>query len=258
MRRTGSARPQIPRRATETSGSPQTSEATRTSEAPQSGRALREETQILAHETNAAPPAIPHWDGPPLSAWRAWTPRELAARIGSAPITWYVVGGFGIDTWIGHATRAHDDLEIAVPRASFSALAAQLAPLAPHVVGEGEVRRLGPGGVHPASRHQTWMLDPETHTWRVDVMLDRGDDTTWVFRRDPTIQLPLGEAVVRRDGIPVLCPQAILLYKAKLTRDKDEQDFEACLPRLDTPARSWLADCLRRTHPGHDWIRRLD
>ncbi|MFF8279123.1 hypothetical protein ACF05T_23855 [Streptomyces lateritius] len=48
-----------------------------------------------------------------------------------------------------------------------------------------------------------------------------------------------------------------LFYKAKATRDKDETDFEAVLPLLDAPARTWLADAINAIAPDHLWLRRL-
>jgi hypothetical protein len=47
-----------------------------------------------------------------------------------------------------------------------------------------------------------------------------------------------------------------LLLKAKQPRPKDEADFAAFLPRLDEPARRWLADALSLLHPGHPWLAR--
>jgi hypothetical protein len=60
-----------------------------------------------------------------------------------------------------------------------------------------------------------------------------------------------------RDGVPFLRPEGVLLYKAKLQRPKDEQDFASVLPKLDPSARNWLRDALRIAHPDHAWIAAL-
>jgi hypothetical protein len=88
-------------------------------------------------------------------------------------------------------------------------------------------------------------------------MLETGDGDTWVFRRNDSITAPRGEMISERDGVPYLRPQGVLLYKARNARDKDEADFEKCLPVMDAAARRWLSGALIRAHPGHDWIRRL-
>ena len=62
---------------------------------------------------------------------------------------------------------------------------------------------------------------------------------------------------VTAHGIPYLAPAAILLFKAKYRRDKDEADFARALPKLDAAERRWLKDCLEKVHPGDDWAKAL-
>jgi len=199
------------------------------------------------------------WDGPPLEAWAAWRPSEVARRLAGVKASWCVVGGWAIDLFLGRETRAHEDLEIAVPRAEFAAIRARLTGFALHAVGDGEVRALGPDEPPPPDRHQNWVLDPRANAWRVDVMLEPGDADTWVYRRDESIRAPRAAMVgATPDGVPYLAPQAALLFKAKAaTRAKDEADFEAVLPELDSAARAWLRDALAQTQPEHPWARRL-
>lgn len=62
---------------------------------------------------------------------------------------------------------------------------------------------------------------------------------------------------VSADGIPYLAPEAVLLFKAKYRRDKDETDFARALPKLNAAQRRWLRGCLTQTHPGHAWLEIL-
>jgi hypothetical protein len=80
-----------------------------------------------------------------------------------------------------------------------------------------------------------------------------------VCRRDETIALPY-DRIIRHDtrGIPYLAPQLVLLFKAKATRPKDQADFDGVHPLLARDERTWLAAALRRIHPGHGWLERLD
>jgi len=48
-----------------------------------------------------------------------------------------------------------------------------------------------------------------------------------------------------------------LLFKARLHRAKDEEDFAATLPTLGVDARRWLYDTLSLTEPGHPWIAQV-
>ncbi|MGH7290655.1 MAG: nucleotidyltransferase domain-containing protein, partial [Myxococcota bacterium] len=137
------------------------------------------------------------WDGPPLEAWDAWRPDEIARRLAGLRAPWYVVGGWAIDLFLGAQTRHHEDLEIAIPRTDFPEVRAQLADFALYVVGDGEVRALKPDELPPAEHHQNWVLDPRANAWRVDVMLEPGDARTWIFRRDESIHAPRDQMVGR-------------------------------------------------------------
>lgn len=171
---------------------------------------------------------------------------------------WHVVGGWAIDLFLGEQSRPHEDLEISVLRPDFSAVRQHLAAFAFHVVGDGEVQRLRTGAEPPEDRHQNWVLDEAAQAWRMDVMLEPGDENTWVFRRDSSISAERGfmEATTG-DGVPFLRPHGALLYKAKATREKDEADFTNCLPRMGDGERQWLAVALAAAHPEHPWIPRL-
>lgn len=204
------------------------------------------------------PGGVVHWDGPGLEAWQPWTPVEAAHRLADVAVNWYVVGGCAIDLFLGASTRVHDDLEIAILRADFDAVRDHLHGFVLHAVGDGEVRRLQAGASPPADKHQNWVLDPVANAWRMDVMLEPGDAQTWVFRRDERVRAPRSQMMRVRAGIPYLAPEAVLLFKAKYVREKDEADFGACLPRLEGDARTWLVNALSRVHPGHAWIARLD
>ena len=200
---------------------------------------------------------IKHWDGPPLDAWRAWRPEQAAQHLTGLGVDWCVVGGWSIDLWLGRETRAHDDLEIAILRDDLAAIRAHLREFDLHSIGDGEVRRLEPGEIPPADKHQNWVLDPAANEWRMDIMMEPGDAHTWVFRRDESIRAPRSKMIGTRNGVRFLKPEGALLYKAKAAREKDQRDFAACLPALDDAARAWLANALTRAHPNHPWIETL-
>ena len=198
-----------------------------------------------------------HWDGPGIDAWHAWSPQQAAVQLAGCGAHWCVVGGWAIDLFLGRQTRKHDDLEIAIPRDDFARVRAALHGYQLHAVGSGEVHALADNEMPPQDKHQTWVLDPTTQQWRIDVMLEPGDAHTWVYRRDESIRMPRADIAGARDGVPYLTPPAALLVKAKSPRAKDEVDFSICAPALDDNARNWLRAALQRMHPQHPWIDRL-
>ena len=201
---------------------------------------------------------------PDLSLWDAWRPEEAAARLVGVQAPWYVAAGWAIDLFLGEETREHEDLEIAVPRARFSEIAERLAGFELFIP-DGDLT--DPGLVWPFAgapkaldaRHQTWVREPATGIWRLDVFREPSEGDTWIYRRDERIRLPYSDVIERTgDGIPYARPEVVLLFKAKPPeRPKDEADFAAVLPRLGASRRSWLADALGLAHPGHPWLERL-
>jgi hypothetical protein len=125
----------------------------------------------------------------------------------------------------------------------------------------------GPGLVWPLDRapkalegsHQTWVREPATGMWRLDVFREPSDGDTWICRRDERIRLPYHDVIERTDdGIPYARPEIVLLFKAKHSaRPKDEADLAAVLPSLGPTRRKWLAEALALIHPGHPWLERV-
>ena len=197
-------------------------------------------------------------DGPGMEAWDAWTPREAAERLEGADVTWCVVAGWAIDLFLGEQTRDHGDLEIEILRPDFPHVREHLSDFEFFATGSGQIVKLALEDEWDPEWHQRWVLEPGVQKWRADLMLKGGDEQTWVCRRHEAITARRAEIVDRTpDGIPFLRPEAVLLYKAKVARTKDEADLAACLPRMSDKSRHWLADALALAHPGHPWIARL-
>ena len=196
---------------------------------------------------------------PPFDAWQPWTPHEVAERLAGVDAPWWVIGGYAIDLALGHATRPHEDIEIATTREGFAAIRECLQRrYVLYAAGSGTLRRLAPNDPYPVDRHQCWVLDEAAATWRLDVMQEPGDATTWRCRRDERIAEPREEIIKRTaDNIAYLSPEAVLLFKAKGMREKDVKDFTLVAPLLQPVQRAWLIDALEIAHPGHQWIAAL-
>jgi hypothetical protein len=188
--------------------------------------------------------------------WDGWTPEEVARRLNSVDARWYVVAGWAIDLFRGAQTRDHDDIEIGVPRADFAKVRAELADYEFDVVGSG---RRWPLESSAFDNHfQTWVRQPKTDIYRLDVFRDPHDGDDWLCRRDERIRMPYVDLIrYSAEGIPYMSPEVALLFKAKGLREKDQIDFDGTLPLLDAQQRSWLKGNLEILHPSHDWIEQL-
>jgi hypothetical protein len=197
---------------------------------------------------------------PDLSRWDAWRPEEAARRLSGVRAPWYVAAGWAIDLFLGEERRRHADLEIGVPAAGFDEIAEALGDFELFVVeGPRAAVPLELAGDLLSKAHQTWVRDPATQAWRLDVFREPSDGDTWICRRDPSIRLPYSRLVERTaDGIPYGRPEVVLLFKAKRSHEeKNQNDFAAALPRLDADRRGWLREALACVHPGHPWLHEL-
>jgi hypothetical protein len=196
---------------------------------------------------------------PDLTLWDAWRPDEVARSFVGVEAPWCVTAGWAIDLFLGEERRPHDDLEIAVPGDRFGEIAAALPGFELFIVGDGLAWPLAHAEEAANSHHQTWVREPETGLWRLDVFREpsaAGD--TWICRRDERIRLRYGELIEHTaDGIPYARPEVALLFKAKAARPKDDGDLTAVLPALGPERRRWLSEALRLVHPGHRWLERL-
>ena len=198
---------------------------------------------------------------PDVSKWDAWRPEEVARLLEGVSAPWYVAGGWAIDLFLGGQRREHRDLEIAVPSERFGEVADALDGYELFVVfGPQEAVVLAEVGDRLAESHQTWVRDPATEQWRLDVFREPSAGNQWVCRRDRTLTLPYPDVIDRTaDGIPYGRPEIILLFKAKHAEEEwNRADLAAVLPRLGPERKRWLREALERVHPGHPWLADLN
>jgi hypothetical protein len=176
---------------------------------------------------------------------------------------WCVTAGWAIDLFLGGQRREHGDLEIGIPRDQFpevvSALAGYEFFIPESGPGSGLVWPLDQAGERFEELHQTWVREPATGKWRLDIFREPSDGEVWVCRRAESIRLPYQTLIeYTADGIPYSRPEVTLLFKAKHSDlPKNEADFGAVLPRLEPARRRWLLESLAVVHPEHPWLARL-
>ena len=187
--------------------------------------------------------------------WAAWTPAEVAERLLSVTAPWYVAAGWALDLFIGGIGREHDDIEIGVPQERFDEITDALPSFEWDVVGEGWI---WPFPEEAANHYQTWLREPSTGRYRLNVFREPHIADQWVCRRCVSITLGYDELILRTpDGIPYVIPEVALLFKAKGLREKDDADFQRVLPAMDRSRRVRLSEWISQVHPGHPWLERL-
>jgi hypothetical protein len=191
-----------------------------------------------------------------LGPWEPLGIEAVAEIFGPAPFRWWISGGRALDLHLGRTWRPHEDTDVGVVRRDLGSVHELLTGWDLHVAAAG---RLTPWAGEPLEvpRHQNnvWCRRTPEGPWVLDLTVGEGSDEAWVYRRDPSIQLPWHAAVLRTsDGIPYLAPELQLLYKSKGLRPKDDVDAAEVIPALDARRRALLA---RLLEPDHPWRSRL-
>jgi hypothetical protein len=173
----------------------------------------------------------------------------LAVRslLSDLTVPWWIAGGWAIDLAVGQVTRPHDDVDVVLLERDEHALRGLSGLHFQLVVGPDHqeqpwptARRLlaGPDSIR--------LVSPELPL-PTQVLFGAAIGTTWVYHRGkPTVTRSLSETSKQRYLIPYLAPEVVLTMKSMSERDKDTQDFEAALPRLDNSQREWLHDAITR------------
>ncbi|TCB88286.1 hypothetical protein E0H26_28540 [Micromonospora zingiberis] len=186
-----------------------------------------------------------------------WKPIDVARRLVGTAVPWYVAAGWALDLFRGEQTREHHDIEIAVPVGRFPEIRERFAEFTFDAIGAARIWESATPEVLAATR-QTWLREPETGRYLLDVFREPHDGDVWICRRDETIRLPYADIIRHTpDRIPYLTPELVLLFKAKHVRPKDQADFDGVLPLLTRPQRETLFRLLKQVHPGHAWLAAL-
>ena len=184
----------------------------------------------------------------------------VAAELKDASFEWYVSGGWSLDLFLENVERAHQDIDLVIPRRSQLDLQKYLTERNWKLFTPFE-KRLEPWPPYmrlELPRHQVHAFRDEQF---IDLLLTDMEDV-WRYRREPLILRSKEKmSLVSKSGIPYLAPELALLFKSKNTsnrkRTKDQPDFEKVLPHLEPERRAWLYWALMAAAPDHPWIKQL-
>jgi hypothetical protein len=195
---------------------------------------------------------------PTTHAWAQWSIREVVHKLSDVKAPWCIAGGWALDMWRGQQTRVHEDVEIAILQSDWPIFADALSGNRHYAAAGGQLYELPAGGNFPNDTHGIWVADEIEAVWRLEILLEPGDNEIWIFRRSRDVRRQRQQMIATSaDGVPYLRPEGVLLYKAKAPRCKDDADFRASLDLMSPGARQWLRDALRYAYPGHHWIDAL-
>jgi hypothetical protein len=177
---------------------------------------------------------------------------------------WSLCGGWAVDAWLGHQTRDHRDVDIAVFQDDLNVLLYHLAgwQLIAHDV-------IDPDSTEPWHGRPLY-LPAHVHARlggsNLDIQVNERSGNDWLLSREPRIVLDLSRCAAKPAwGLPTLVPEVILFFKATAYfgieglwgRPHDAADFLGLLPVLGTKQREWLRAAISLAQPGHPWLSQL-
>ena len=193
--------------------------------------------------------------------WGGLEPQDLLQVLPNVECVWWVAGGWAVDMWLPGPSPAHADMDIGCYREGVPLLRRALPEWEFFAAADGALTQLADddGLVLPAAAHTLWCRMRGTRQWGLEVMVEECEGGEWLFRRDAGIRRTK-ETILwhAEEGVAVLRPEIQLLYKAKNLRARDQADFDATAPLLQSEDAAWLAEALESVHPGHPWLRALD
>ncbi|MGH8892522.1 MAG: nucleotidyltransferase domain-containing protein [Actinomycetes bacterium] len=202
---------------------------------------------------------MPEWEFQRIyGRWSPLLPTQVLRLFAGVPFTWWVVGGWSLEADPRRPRRPHEDIDVAFPAHDLPAVRERLASYHLWQAGPPGLRPLLPGEDLRAECEQLWVRRDAYSPWLLDLLLTPVDGDEWVYKRDRRIRRPLRDVIrTGPDGVPYQVPEIAMLFKSRHLRDKDRQDLDVTLSRLDEPARRWLHESLALTAPAHPWLDQI-
>ncbi|QSO47363.1 nucleotidyltransferase domain-containing protein [Alicyclobacillus mengziensis] len=171
---------------------------------------------------------------------------------------WLIAGGWSIDLALGAVTRQHEDVDICVFRQHVQGVLDYFSDWDIAVAIPGE-HRLEPCRTVQDTSPPRFGLHLRKGEQFIEILLtDRIDDEV-IFRRDPSIRMPLHDFIrMDNQGRKYVAPEWQLLFKSKEGREKDEQDFTSYISHCSEQQREWLLTALKTNNPNSKWITMLE
>jgi hypothetical protein len=142
--------------------------------------------------------------------WAELTPRDVARLLADLTIPWWIAGGWALEL-TGDPPRRHADVDVAVLRPDHNRLLVELRGWDLAIAHAGELGTWRDGSVGPPE-NAVWARPSPVEPWHLDIKIELVEGDNWVYRRDPSIRVPIAEIGATTDGIPHLRRELVEFY----------------------------------------------
>ena len=193
-----------------------------------------------------------------------------------------ICGGGAIDLFVGHQTRPHKDLDVAVYWEDRDTIVQYMLDNAWDVYepcGTEHLHKINAATDQKRVKTNIWCVRPDTPHYSftkhennmfavdfdgkkqtdlgfIEFLFNKRRDDFFLYARNESIKLSMNHAVLKTEGIPFLAPELVLLYKSTAVHNPEYQlDFNNAMPKMDKMQKMWLEEALNGMFPaGHKWL----
>jgi hypothetical protein len=212
-------------------------------------------------------------------------PAQANAYMQNMTVKYAICGGFAVDLFLGHKTRPHKDLDVAVFREDRDRIVQHMLDSGWSVYepcGCECLHKINSVENQMKIKANIWCIKPDNVHYRlsekennmfavehdgseqteldfVEFIFNEHADGCFLYARNNGIKREMDKAILNSNGILYLAPELVLLYKSTAINNPDYQhDFETLLPFLDDDRRNWLKNALDQAYvKGHEWADML-
>jgi hypothetical protein len=200
------------------------------------------------------PEEFAHWYGP----WAPLDPGTIAEFMDGFDRPWWIIGGWAVEAFTG-VPREHEDMDVSILSSDAEAFRLFLGDrYTPWNMDDSWLRPFDDRFRDLRPDSQLWIREHAQAPWILDVPLTPTTDGRWTNKRLPAQTATVEDVTwVAADGLRYLRPEAALLMKSRLAREKDRHDAAVTIPLLDDAQRGWLRDAVVQLDDRHAWLDQL-
>ncbi|MBW9172829.1 hypothetical protein K2F43_16610 [Clostridium estertheticum] len=209
---------------------------------------------------------------------------DLCEHLSDMNVEWHLCGGFAIDAYLGYITRNHKDIDITVSFEDMRACIRHLKYKGWEVDAPVGNQRLVPvefAFEHPelyfdniwcykkdadfiktekidgVFKYMKFINREQSELDFIEVMFNKVEDGIFYYQNNYNIMINTDTAFIKKDGISILAPEIILLYKSRNHDNSDyKHDFDIVINKLEKERYNWFINAMSIVYPeGHPWIK---
>lgn len=208
---------------------------------------------------------------------------ELCDHLYDMDVEWHLCGGFAIDYYLGEITRKHKDIDITVSFDDMKVCVEYLKSKGWEIdapVGNGRCVPVEFAINNPdlyfdniwsykkdadfikvektdgVFKYMQFVNREQIELDFIEVLFNKIENGVFYYQKNNNIVLDMDKAFIYKEGISILAPEVILLYKSRSHENEDyKHDFDMVIDKLDKERYDWLMNAMKIEYPkGHPWI----